>query len=73
MTNMKTKMNFDANYKVLRYKLNTVCVNRCVNQCVDWMRKSGAWREAVAVHKSGGRWIDIPRRNIFLVVSVGAH
>ena len=29
------------------------------------MRRLGAQREVVAVRKRGGRWIDIPRRNIF--------
>ena len=37
------------------------------------VRRLGAQREAVAVRKPGGRWIDIPWRNIFLGVSVGAH
>mgnify|MGYP000580163287 FL=1 len=36
---------------LLRYKLNI----GCVNQCVDWVRKLSAQREAIAVRNRGGR------------------
>ena len=47
--------------------------HRCVNQCIDYMCKPCALREAIAVRKLRGSWINIPRRNIVLGVTVGTH
>ena len=46
----------------MTFKLSIVHVEI---QAQYWVHKSGAQREAVAVRKARGRWIDIPWRNIF--------